>query len=130
MSTVVTENLKRATEAVARSLRGVAAAWASLNGTGTITIQDSQNTSSYTDNAAGNYTQNFTAAMGDAVYTPTFGSHGGTVANISSGMVVVGATGATPTLKTSTQLTIQVGSSANGVSADNVVYSAIHGDLA
>jgi hypothetical protein len=74
MSTVVTENLKRSSEAVARSLRGVAAAWVNFNGTGTVAIRDSQNVSSITDNGTGNYTSNFSASFAAADYAQSFAS--------------------------------------------------------
>ena len=45
-----------------------ARAWVNFNGTGTVAIRASGNVSSITDNAAGNYTVNFTTAMQDADY--------------------------------------------------------------
>jgi uncharacterized protein (AIM24 family) len=44
-------------------------AWVNFNGTGTVAIRASGNVSSITDNAAGNYTVNFTTAMADANYS-------------------------------------------------------------
>lgn len=52
------------------SVPGAAKAWVNFNGTGTVAIRDSLNVSSITDNAVGNYTLNFTTAMGDINYTP------------------------------------------------------------
>jgi hypothetical protein len=46
----------------------VAKAWVNFNGNGTVAIRGSLNVSSITDNAAGNYTANFTVAMSDANY--------------------------------------------------------------
>ena len=43
-------------------------AWVNFNGTGTVAIRESGNVSSITDNAAGDYTVNFTTAMVDANY--------------------------------------------------------------
>ena len=43
-------------------------AWVNFNGTGTVAIRASGNVSSITDNAAGDYTVNFTTAMVDANY--------------------------------------------------------------
>jgi hypothetical protein len=43
-------------------------AWVNFNGTGTVAIRASNNVSSITDNAVGNYTVNFTTAMPDANY--------------------------------------------------------------
>ena len=46
-------------------------AWVNFNGTGTVTIRDSGNVSSITDNGTGDYTVNFTTAMPDANYACT-----------------------------------------------------------
>ncbi len=43
-------------------------AWVNFNGTGVVAIRGSGNVSSITDNAAGDYTVNFTTAMTDANY--------------------------------------------------------------
>ena len=43
-------------------------AWVNFNGTGTVAIRESGNVSSITDNAAGDYTVNFTTAMPDVNY--------------------------------------------------------------
>lgn len=56
--TVPTETLRR----------GSAKAWVQFNGTGTVAVADSFNTSSITDNGTGNYTENFTNAMSGAGY--------------------------------------------------------------
>lgn len=45
-----------------------AKAWVDFNGTGTVSIRESANASSITDNGTGNYTVNFTTAMTDANY--------------------------------------------------------------
>lgn len=45
-----------------------ARAWVNFDGTGTVSIRDSGNVSSITDNGTGNYTVNFTTAMPDANY--------------------------------------------------------------
>ena len=49
----------------------VAKAWVNFNGTGTVAIRASFNTSSITDNGTGNYTVNFTTALTDADYVVT-----------------------------------------------------------
>jgi hypothetical protein len=51
--------------------RGIAAAWANLNGTGTIALRDSQNVSSVVDNGTGDYTFNFSSSMADVNYKAT-----------------------------------------------------------
>ena len=52
-------------------INGTAKAWVNFNGTGTVAIRESNNTSSITDNGTGNYTVNFTNAMEDAKYSLT-----------------------------------------------------------
>ena len=49
-------------------------AWVNFNGTGTVAIRASGNVSSITDNGTGDYTVNFTTAMSDVNYQPTFGT--------------------------------------------------------
>ena len=51
-------------------------AWVNFNGTGTVAIRASGNTSSITDNAVGDYTMNFTTAMPNRAYSPSL-SYGG-----------------------------------------------------
>ena len=48
--------------------KGMARAWVSFNGTGTVAIRASFNVASITDNGTGAYTVNFTTAMPDADY--------------------------------------------------------------
>ncbi|ADD94772.1 hypothetical protein [uncultured phage MedDCM-OCT-S09-C399] len=48
--------------------QGRAKAWVNFDGTGTVSIDDSFNVSSITDNSTGNYTINFTNAMSNAEY--------------------------------------------------------------
>ena len=43
-------------------------AWVNFDGTGTVSIRESGNVSSITDNGTGDYTVNFTTAMPDANY--------------------------------------------------------------
>jgi hypothetical protein len=47
-------------------------AWVNFNGTGTVAIRASGNVSSITDNGTGDYTVNFTNAMPDANYCPSY----------------------------------------------------------
>lgn len=47
---------------------GRAKAWVNFNGTGTVSIDDSFNVSSITDNSTGNYTINFANSMPNAEY--------------------------------------------------------------
>jgi uncharacterized protein (AIM24 family) len=47
-------------------------AWVNFSGTGTVAIRASGNVSSITDNGTGTYTMNFTTAMPDVNYAPTY----------------------------------------------------------
>lgn len=49
--------------------QGCAKAWVNFDGTGTVTIRDSFNVSSITDNGVGDYTVVFTNAMPNANYS-------------------------------------------------------------
>jgi hypothetical protein len=66
MSTLKVTNIQATGETASRAVSGVAAAWVSYNGTGTVAIRASTNISSLTDNATGqqtvSYTNNFAAA--------------------------------------------------------------------
>lgn len=74
MSTAKFDTLQNAAGSVsvpvATVVNGSAKAWVNFNGTGTVAIRASFNVSSITDNAAGDYTVNFTTAMADANYAP------------------------------------------------------------
>ena len=48
--------------------QGIAKAWVSFNGSGTVSIRDSFNVDSVTDNGTGEYTVNFTTPMANANY--------------------------------------------------------------
>jgi len=52
-------------------VNGTAKAWVNFNGTGTIAIRSSFNTSSITDGGVGIYTSNFTNALSDANFCPS-----------------------------------------------------------
>ena len=47
----------------------IAKAWVNFNGTGTVATRDSYNVSSVTDNGTGDYSVNFSVALGDANYS-------------------------------------------------------------
>jgi hypothetical protein len=55
--------------ATQNGMTGIAKAWVSFNGTGTVAINGSFNVSSITDNGTGNYTINFTTAMPNTNYS-------------------------------------------------------------
>lgn len=51
-------------------------AWVNFNGTGTVAIRAAYNVTSITDNGAGQYTANFTAALPDVNYSAVFNCNG------------------------------------------------------
>ena len=96
-----------------------ARAFVNFDGTGTVAIRNSSNVSSITDNGTGDYTINFTTAMPDANYAATFSTTGESIGNTTGALVVVAGTptgGAT--LKSTTQLRIQSGSTDSTVLLD------------
>ena len=69
MSTLKVNNIKDASGGTSNlKIDGAAKAWVNFDGTGTVSIDDSFNISSITDNSTGNYTINFTNAMPNAEY--------------------------------------------------------------
>jgi len=60
--------LGEGTSATTNLQQGLAKAWCSLNGTGTIALRDSFNISSITDAATGQYTSTLSNIMGNASY--------------------------------------------------------------
>jgi hypothetical protein len=67
MSTITVTNIKATGETVSRSVSGVAAAWVNFDGSAA-SISKSQNVSSLTDNATGDFSNSFTSAFSDADY--------------------------------------------------------------
>ena len=133
MSQITVENIKRSSETVARSTRGVAAAWVNFNGTGTIAARDSENVSSLTDNAVGDYTVNFSNAFAAGDYNMTGSSAAGQSANFSSNRILgvyADAGGIGSSAPTST--TCRIASIYGTETKQDAVWinSTIHGDLA
>ena len=52
--------------------QGLAKAWANIDGSGTVSFQDSFNTSGLTDNGTGDYTTSFSTSFGNANYSFTY----------------------------------------------------------
>jgi hypothetical protein len=70
MSIIRADNVAPSAGGTVKSLvRGVASAWANLDGTGTIALRDSQNVSSVVDNGTGDTTFNQTNAAANANFT-------------------------------------------------------------
>ena len=78
MSTLKVTNIQATGETASRAVSGVAAAWVNFDGTGTVVIRGSQNVSSLTDNATGDYLCGATSAMADQNYSASGAVAGGT----------------------------------------------------
>jgi hypothetical protein len=62
----------------------VCKAWVAFNGSGTLSIRDSFNVSSVTDNSTGNYTVNFANALSDANYSVGGSAMAGNAARVAT----------------------------------------------
>ena len=103
---------------------GSAKAFVNFNGTGTVAIRGSQNVTSITDNASGDYDINFSNNMGNSNYCTT-----GSCAYVSGvGQPNVGHNLNTTTKSTTDEHIFVV--YAQSVSDSTFVEVAIHGDLA
>jgi len=107
-------------------VEGSAKAWMQLNGTGTIAIQGSFNTSSATDNTTGDYQQNYTNALSNDNYSGTATSRRETIYKN------YGNTTLLPTSASSSQICIGIEDTYTGQAPHDSewVHTAIHGDLA
>lgn len=89
-------------------------AWVNFNGTGTVSIRDSYNVSSITDNGTGDYTVNFASAMLNTNYSVVIGATVGVAGNF---MV--------PGIKSASLGGASVGKTTGGVSVVSVTSSAV-----
>ena len=112
--------------AVTLTNQSAAKAWMQLNGTGTIAIQGSFNTSSATDNTTGDYQQNYTNALSNDNYSGTATSRRATIHKN------YGNTTLLPTSASSTQVCVGAEDTYTGETPLDAewVHTAIHGDLA
>ena len=134
MSTILVDNLTGKTSAgsitvtseggaATQSLQqGLAKAWASVDQTGTIAVDDSINVTSATDNSTGDYTLNYTSSFSNSNYVLT-GAAGDTDYAINYRSV-----SAFPPTTSTTR--VGVNNMSAGTSVDNYGYTTIHGDLA
>ena len=120
MSTITVTNIKATGETASRAVSGVAAAWVNFNGNGTVAIRDSNNVSSLTDNASGDYTTTFTNAMNNANFSASSFAGTGTVTAQTSSQSLQGIS--TTTIRTLTY----VGSAFDR----DYTMNQVHGDLA
>ena len=77
MSTIKANDIQSASGGIptVKGQRLIPTAWVNFNGTGTVAIRDSENVSSITDNAAGDYDVNFASSMDNANYSITGSAH-------------------------------------------------------
>jgi len=119
MSTARIDNVGPSAGGTTRKLvRGTAAAWANLNGTGTIALRDSENVSSVVDNGTGDSIYNLTNAMTSAGYNSQASSRANETSTDAGGS------------NTASSVRIITGN-ASGASVDvTTVTMSIDGDLA
>jgi len=133
MSTLEVSNLNDGTTTVATTYitNGSAKAWVNFNGTGTVAIRESHNTSSITDDGAGVYSPVFAsnlanadyAISGTAMFSTSVNAHFVSHGNNS------GAGGTLPTSSGFKIRTLYVTTSANAQDC-TIVGLSINGDLA
>jgi hypothetical protein len=70
------------------AVEGLAKAWVRFNGTGTLAVDKSLNTSSVSDIGTGTYDHNYTSSFSDAIYNYV---HGAKDANDGMGIPTVGS---------------------------------------
>ena len=126
MSTLNVSNITDGTTTVGTSyvVNGAAKAWVNFNGTGTVAIRDSLNTSSITDNATGSYDINLSNAFdSEDEYVPTSGNIN------SSSNTDFGTTFGSASIFNASEL--RVDHYENGSKTDtNYMLVLFHGDLA
>lgn len=129
MSTLKVDNLlNSAGNESPISVPGAAKAWVNFNGTaGSISVRASFNVGSVTENAAGDYTINFTNAMSDADYCV---SGGATSLDGTAGYrwLAVGSAYGSDFSKTASAVRVQSVYQASSHTQAEHVYAVIHGD--
>jgi hypothetical protein len=103
-------------------VHGSAKAWANLNGTGTISLNNSLNNSSVVDNGVGDYTFNHAAAMVNA-----FSAAGHTAELSSAGTSVLCDTVITAS---NMRITVAAITASTNARIDRLCTISAHGDLA
>ena len=123
---------KDGTSPVALTKQEASKAWFNFDGD-PVSLNDSFNTSSVTDNAAGDYTPTLTSAMGNTDYAVVVG---GQLRQSSSGLNLVfqiraASVAGTPDTKSTTQVRMEAKRSDTSGSLDvGTAHSAFMGDLA
>ena len=103
--------------------QGLAKAWVNFNGTSTLSVRDSLNIDSVTDNGTGNYTNNFSSAFAAETYNTTT-SGGGNLIYLDTSY------GYTTSAKTFRSAYPSNTSGSITVTDGNDVNASHHGDLA
>ena len=103
---------------------GVAKAWANLNGTGVIALNDSFNVSGVVDNGTGDYSFSYTNSLANTGYS--FVAHYGSA---NSGNAILATYESKSTLRTVSSTRVYAGNNAAAADADSLSMT-IHGDLA
>lgn len=97
-------------------------AWVNFNGTGTVSIRDSHNVSSITDNGVGDFTVNFATALQNANYSFSYTVGGSAnLANMSSGA----ATAPTTTALRITSMSAAGAGAGLGFNATDFTYNSV-----
>jgi len=127
MSTLKVTNIQATGETASRAVSGVAAAWVNFDATGTPSSRDSVNFSSITDNAAGDFTLNWSNNMSDANYSVT-----GTTKSFSTSSTSTCAIGIKEsTLPSAASVTMTTNrTSSTSTVESNINFAVAHGDLA
>ena len=101
--------------------RGIAAAWANFDGTGTPVFRDSLNFSSISDNGTGDYTLQFTSNMASGNYSLTTtgtATYNLFLAAVDQGSILAGS------------VRVRAYTSAVTPNDSQLMFATIHGDLA
>jgi hypothetical protein len=102
-----------------------ARAWVNFNGTGTVAIRASGNVSSITDNAAGNFTVNFSTSQSDTNYSVVGWARSDSTSNGSFGFVSAGSTDSKTTSAVQVKQGVQAGGTTYGSADSSEVNVAI-----
>ena len=83
MSTIKANDIQNASGGIptVKGQKLIPTAWVNFNGTGTVAIRDSENVSSITDNATGDFSVMFSTTMADANYSTVATAKAYTIVN-------------------------------------------------
>lgn len=135
MSEVRTNTISAAngTDPVTLTKQSAAKAWVNFNGTGVVAIRDSQNGSSITDLAAGEYTFNFTSNMDNSNYGTNVTSASNSSYNRDGVQIACIASNLTVPMTNASDVSMMTSGAANGNGSDTGAQCCnitVHGDLA